>query len=66
MSEFGAAIPFDDRNPYAHPKELRATVAQIQAKARLYFGWELVNGGNIEGLMRDPYWSYMEGEDDAT
>jgi len=32
---------------------------RIREVARAYFGWELMNGADLETLKLDPYWKYM-------
>lgn len=65
MKTEGGKITYDELNPHVHPRHIRDTAGQIRAKAQAYFGWELMNGADIEKLKQDPYWSYMEGEENA-
>jgi len=71
MSDFGLApikregykVSYDpvQTNPYLHPRSCGYVKLHDRMEhARAYFGWELMNGTDIEKLKRDPYWKYME------
>lgn len=57
----GMTVVYDEfgMNPYPPPQDVYPRGESCKAAAQAYFGWELMNGADVNTLKKQPFWYHM-------